>query len=211
MSDAQRKRLYQAIESRDANAVRSILAQSPEIREAPVVGNTWLEQAAGAHEIETVKVLLELGFSINAQSGREGSTPLMGAIESGDAAMTRYLLSCGADPNLSRPLIAAILQDDEAVGLELVQILVRAGADINTFFPWFGDPSKGFTPLGFAEVNQRMDIASYLRIAKNGQPTAQTASSLEQEEQYRVIQWYGVVFVCVVVGVVIAGLWMFCY
>jgi hypothetical protein len=168
MSDAKRTQVFHAIRARDVQTVHRILSEHPEIRDAPAVMNTWLEQAAKAGSTEMVQALLSLGFPINAVAGIEESTALTCAVDAGDVEMVRYLLDRGADPNLDRPLIAAISLRDEAIGLQIAQILVRAGADVNTQFPWFGDARRGYTPLAWAEANDRGDIAAYLRTAARG-------------------------------------------
>jgi hypothetical protein len=66
----------------------------------------------------------------------------------------------------------------------MVKLLVEHGADVNRFFPWFGDANSGFTPLTFAEAHGKTEIAEYLR-SKGAVPPAEKpqkpAMSLEDE------------------------------
>jgi uncharacterized protein len=105
--------------------------------------------------LEFVKQLVPLGADVNlAQKqgaagrgilGRVGATPLIAAASTSDVALVRTLLDLGADPKLmnadgTTPLLAAtgigLGAPEEAAGsepeaLEVVEILLKLGADVN--------------------------------------------------------------------------------
>jgi ankyrin repeat protein len=105
--------------------------------------------------LEFVKQLVALGAKVNlAQKqgvtgrgilARVGATPLIAAASTSDVALVRTLLDLGGDPKLTNadgttPLLAAtgvgVGAPEEAAGsedeaLEVVEILVKLGADVN--------------------------------------------------------------------------------
>jgi ankyrin repeat protein len=105
--------------------------------------------------LEFVKQLVALGADVNlAQKqgapgrgvlGRAGATPLIAAASTSDAPLVQALLDLGADPKLTNadgttPLLAAagvgVGAPEEAAGsepeaLEVVEILLKLGADVN--------------------------------------------------------------------------------
>ena len=96
--------------------------------------------------IDAAKFLLNHNADINAQN------PLTLAIMIKDRAAVDFLLAHGADVNnsyIQTPLCAAIKNSN--VALDLIQQLVRAGADVN----------KG-EPLGAAIEMNRPDIVSLI-------------------------------------------------
>jgi uncharacterized protein len=105
--------------------------------------------------LEFVKEMVVLGAKVNLQQKkgapgrgiltRVGATPLIGAASTSDVALVRTLLELGADPKLANadrttPLLAAagvgVGAPEEAAGsepeaLEVIEILVKLGADVN--------------------------------------------------------------------------------
>lgn len=144
--------------------------------------NNWLHEASQCGMISLINYLVKLGVDINSTAGLGGSTPLDQAIcadELNDRnQLIKYLLELGANPNISRSLIAALnpRRGDEDVSLELVRLLVEeGGADVNRVYDVYGDPNNTFTAVEWAEVFGRPKIAAYLRsqgaIDRPPQPT----------------------------------------
>ncbi len=110
------------------------------INEKDAAGNTPLHHAAGFGNLQTVKLLLEMGADPNAKNRRK-STPLHWAIR--DEAKVRLLLDKGAEINASQndgrtPLyLAASLGHGNAV----LRLLLDKGADPNLA------TANGNTPL----------------------------------------------------------------
>lgn len=91
--------------------------------------------------------------------------PLFAAIEELDAERVESLLRNGADPNEIkneflhvRPLHAAIVAMDEGGPTEIINLLVKYGADLDRTYPDIG----GGTPLLVALVNNLLHVARFL-------------------------------------------------
>lgn len=144
---------------------------------------SWLHFAASYGHLPLIEYLFGKGADINFAYGSEQWTPLDSAIAADEMPhrtdVVRFLLARGASPNISRALLAAInpRRGDEATSLELVRLLVEAGADVNREYDIYGDKNNTFTALEFAEMHGRSAIAAYLRSvgAKDRAPPAAPA------------------------------------
>jgi ankyrin repeat protein len=101
--------LVWAARTGDVAAIRRLAANGVNLDAAPVTPLrfvfpdfdhaqwTALQHAAGKHQVEAVRVLLEWGADPDAMT--DGGTPLLIAAGSKDPTMTRLLLDAGADVN----------------------------------------------------------------------------------------------------------------
>jgi ankyrin repeat protein len=81
--------------------------------------------------VETVRVLIEGGADINADTVRTG-TALQAACQSGDSDIVNLLIEVGAFVGAPRPLAPSPLQEAARNGhLEIVQLLLNKDADID--------------------------------------------------------------------------------
>ncbi|KAK5049042.1 hypothetical protein LTR84_005464 [Exophiala bonariae] len=119
-----------------------------------------------------VQKILDSGLNPNElrcidESGQQ-ITPLQRACQFPNADIVRVLLDAGADVNLClsnycSPLAIAIAHFDDRgnymdhVGIELVQLLLRAGANVN--------PAVGSSPLIEAAANAHLELVSVLLAA----------------------------------------------
>ena len=161
--DAVRK-VSAGIADGDVALVRRLLAECAELKDYSSIATiSWLHIAAHYGSIDMIRMLLELGLSVNKIDDKGGNTPLMQTIGAGHIDAARFLLSHGADPNVDRTLIGAINRESEDLALEFVKLLVEYGADVNRVFPWFDSDDVTFTPLTWAVANEKTAIADYLR------------------------------------------------
>lgn len=121
---------------------------------------TWLNIAVLSGDVATVKTLCDLGFDVNALSGKEQSSALGVAIDKNHYEIAVVLLSKGANPNLSRPLIGALNRDSTENKMAFVKLLVEHGCDVNRLYDLYGDASKGFTALDWTKDPE---VVAYLR------------------------------------------------
>ena len=122
---------------------------------------SWLGRPAGAGDIDTVAKMLQLGFNVDALSGKEESTALVRAVGNSHFELAKLLLSHNANPNLSRPIISALNARKPAKEqLKFVKLLVENGCEVNTIYALYGDMSRGFTALDWAKHE---DVVDYLK------------------------------------------------
>lgn len=188
-SASSRSPLADAVEKRDAAAIRALLADSA-IDAAQPDGTTALHWAARHDDLPTAKALLAARTNPNTQN-RYGVTPLSLACTNGSAAFVTLLLDAGADPNLALPGGETPLMTAARTGrLPAVQILLARGARVDarltaggqTALMWaaheghaavvdalikagadFRTPvDTGFTPLLFAARTGRGDVVHLL-------------------------------------------------
>jgi hypothetical protein len=91
----------------DRDAVSRIIASEPGVVDAVRANRPALiMRAAVAGRLDSVALLVELGFDVNALGRQDApveqpwETPLHHAASTGDVALARLLLSLGADPNV---------------------------------------------------------------------------------------------------------------
>jgi ankyrin repeat protein len=124
-------------------------------------GYSALGYAAPRGFYEIVNLLVERGANIDPTT-TGGCTPLLSACREGNLQITRLLLSHGADASAVMTddisvLYAAIDNDtDENIKLVIVELLVGAGADINT------KCADGSTPLHTAVAFSNTTVVQFL-------------------------------------------------
>ena len=124
------RRLADAAQRRDLDAVRALLAEGVEVDAAQADGATALAWAAHRDEAAMADLLLQAGADPNAANDL-GVTPLMLASVNGGAPMVERLLQAGADPNLARPAGGtALMMAARSGSVAVVRRLIAAGADV---------------------------------------------------------------------------------
>ena len=122
-----------------------------------------LIKAVEKNDLEKVETLLEKGEDPN-EYNEEGLFPLWRATANNNVAMTKLLLENGANVDQenktsSGNLTSLIFPSQEGY-LEIVQLLVEHGADVNY------NAFRGFTPIRIAARNGHLKIVKFL--AENG-------------------------------------------
>ena len=110
---------------------------------------TWIGQAVyRGCSLKVLDRLLESGCDVNE---RLEPRPLEIAVDKDRIDALRWLLQNGADPNLGRPIIGAINHSKSPeMQLQMLELLLNGGADINKAFLLFGDEQNSFTVLDWA-------------------------------------------------------------
>lgn len=119
--------LQMSINYRNIALARLALKLGADINSKDDLGNTTLMWAAGYGVKEIVELLLNQGADVNSQCA-EGSTALMNARSK---EIVQMLLAYGADPRIKDIYQNAALNYAVMRRHESVEILLKAGADIN--------------------------------------------------------------------------------
>jgi ankyrin repeat protein len=187
------RRLVEAVEKRDKEAVRSLLKQHADVNATQADGATALAWAAHWDDLETADLLIRAGAHVNAANDY-GVTPLSLACTNGSAAMVEKLLRAGANPNAVQlegetPLMTCARTGNAAA----VKLLIAHEARVNAQETWRGQTALmwavaerhpevvqalidrgaevdarskgGFTPLLFAAQQGDVDAAGILLAA----------------------------------------------
>lgn len=150
-----------AIKAGDADSAQRLLQEHPSIRDRINTLGSWLFAVAKTPHLNVAEMMIGLRMDVNLSVGVEQQTPLHCAIDFDQFEMTQFLLSRGANPNISRPIISAINCDPEERALTFLKLLVEHGADVNRTFVLFGKKDKLFTALDWA--SGKPTILKYLQ------------------------------------------------
>lgn len=127
--------------------------------------------------LDAIKALLTAGVDLN-RSAVSGKSPLVEALHTGPISLVRLLLEHGADPNegasggrrvsytepMAPPLVlvaayGAIYEFMDRHGVELVDLLICHGADVNGKVP---ANQYANSPLNHASANGKLDMVRLL-------------------------------------------------
>jgi len=150
--------LYAAVQSKHKPVVEYLLSKGASIDEKlGPLGLTAFYKASIDGSLDIAKVLVDAGADINMKS-TEGYTPLFVAVQNKHKPVVEYLISKGAriDEKNGQNNDTALHKACVTGSLEVVKILVDAGADINAV------NKQGETPNDFAVENNHQSIVDYL-------------------------------------------------
>ncbi|KAA8907990.1 ankyrin repeat-containing domain protein [Sphaerosporella brunnea] len=147
--------LQGAVFSGELEVVQALLDAGADVNAplawGPAGGKTALQEAA-RKDIELVHLLLSSGANVNAPAAENrlnGRTALQAAAEAGKVETVQLLLELGA--NVNAPGYPALsLAISSPVSLQLVPILLYAGAEVNPEF-------EGFSPLASAIMSKHYE------------------------------------------------------
>jgi ankyrin repeat protein len=156
--------LADAVQRRDAPAVRSLLKQRADVNAPQSDGATALHWAAYLEDAETTALLIRARARVDA-ANNYGVTPLALAAGNGNAAIIDQLLKAGADANRAvrageTPLMLAARSGKA----DAVKALLDAGAKIETKEAWNGQTAlmwaaaAGHGPVVHALIERGADI-----------------------------------------------------
>jgi hypothetical protein len=136
-------------------------------KRAKYSSETWLGQAVKNNcSIAVLESLLAAGCDPNGYliSPNE-SRPLEIAISKDRIEAIKWLLEHGADPNIGRPLVAAINHEKSSdLQIAMLTLLLDGGANINQTYSLFGDETKRFSVLDWAVLyGISQDVIGYLK------------------------------------------------
>jgi ankyrin repeat protein len=147
-----------AAESKNTDALKTLVKQRADVNAAQPDGTTALHWAAHWNDAEAVSLLLRAGANAKAVN-RYGATPLSEAVVSGNAAMIESLLNAGASPKTltSENGETVLMTAARAGNVDAVRLLLDRGADVNV-----KETYKGQTALMWAASESHPEVVKLL-------------------------------------------------
>jgi len=140
-----------------ADVAELLVAHGAKLEMRGYEARTPLHQAAMQHRIDVAKYLLGRGANIEARD-EAGRTPLLLSLDQPTASIdvTALLIQHGARVNARSSDGNSAIHLAVGRGVEFVELLLDAGADINTPDHW------QFTPLHRAAMSNNLTMVTYL-------------------------------------------------
>lgn len=154
------KEIRLAIRNGDIRSLSDLLESHPDQINTVTPFGTWLHLASRVGNLDVVKRLVEFGADVNKVAGTFETGPLTTAISSGHIEVVRYLLSIGAEFDLTEPFRNPLFVAINDGNLELVKLLVEQGMDIT--IKYTGENMKDMDALGLAQKRGELEIAEFL-------------------------------------------------
>ena len=131
----------------------------------PSSWNSPLIMAASRGHVDCCRLLLDKGADPNAYGmfGGTRHTALQSSVRGGHVEAVKFFLERGIGPNEKQGSTSALHRACRWNHMEIVKILVAAGADITSRQEWSGN-----TPYQFAVKYEHNDIAAYLKPMVEG-------------------------------------------
>ncbi len=155
-SPASDRGLVDAVQQRDFETARGLLAAGGDVNAPQGDGATALAWAAHWDEVDLSSKLIAAGADVGAANDL-GVTPLMLAAANGSLPLVELLLAAGAAPDAARPRgDTALMFAAQAGSLEVVRRLAAAGANPNA------TTAGGHTALMWAAAEAHAGVAQAL-------------------------------------------------
>ncbi len=150
------RRLVDAVQQRDFETARGLLAAGSDVNVPQGDGATAVAWAAHWDEVDLASKLIRAGADVGAANDL-GVTPLMLAAFNGSLPLVELLLAAGAAPDAARPTgDTALMFAARAGSVEVVRRLAAAGANPNA------TTAGGHTALMWAAAETHANVAQAL-------------------------------------------------
>lgn len=164
------KEIRTAIKNSEIEKVVEIFTANPNLINMETPFGTWLHVAASRGELAIVKKLIEFRANVNMLGGVYGGGALNEAASAGHMDIVRYLLSCGANLDVSapekNPLFGAISNGHA----DIAKLLIESGID--TEVRYNGESMREMDALSFAKEYKQEEVAVLLEKQKGQRVTA---------------------------------------
>ncbi|WP_371367081.1 hypothetical protein SRRS_11870 [Sporomusa rhizae] len=154
------KEILTAVEAGDLEKVDKLIGSDKErLNFTTSVFGTWLHIAAKRGKLNIVKYLIKSGMDVNRRGGISDSYAINQAITYGHIEIVKYLLSCGAEMDVSDPVRNPLFDAITDGHVDIVKLLIDTGIDIYVKY------DNGRDALAYAIERGQNEIADLLRIA----------------------------------------------
>jgi ankyrin repeat protein len=109
---------------------RLLIGKQTKIDATDAQGNSALNYACFAGQIDCARALLDAGANVNL-TNKEGRTPLINAVRAGSTDLVTLLLAHHADVNANASLAPALVWAVDRNQIAIMKLLLDAGADVN--------------------------------------------------------------------------------
>ncbi|MGG0277496.1 suppressor of fused domain protein [Bacillus rhizoplanae] len=171
------KEIRSAIKKSDIERVVELIGSNDELLNMMTPFGTWLHVAASKGELDIVKKLIELGLNVNRLGGVYGGGALNEAASAGHIQVVRYLLSCGADMDVSEPERNPLFGAISNGHVDIAKLLIES--DIDTDVKYSGESMKDMDALNFAREQGQEEIVKLL-----AGPTTATETSHDNQDHH---------------------------
>ncbi len=154
------KEIRVALRNEDIDHLSSLLASDPNRVNMVTPFGTWLHVASRIGNLDVVKKLVEAGADINISAGTFETGSLKTAVSAGHLCVVEYLLSLGAEMDLSEPFKNPLFSAIYIGRLDIVEKLVHHGID--TTVRYTGENMKDMDALAYARSMEQSKIAEFL-------------------------------------------------
>jgi ankyrin repeat protein len=153
--------LLSALERGDVEEFGELVGGDDSLLRMSTPFGSWLHVAASEGQLRMVKYLIQRGLDVNAYGGTLGGAVLNAAASGGHADVVEFLLSTGANLDVSEPernpLFGAIYVGNK----DIVRLLLEAGIDAS--IKYSGESMKDMDAVAFAQERGRIDLAEVIR------------------------------------------------
>jgi ankyrin repeat protein len=150
-------RLVEAVQQREKQAVRALLAEHADVNAAQGDGATALHWAVHWDDRETADLLIRAGANVNAANDY-GVTALSLACANQNVALVERLLDAGANPNAAQETGETVLMTCARTGtVGGVKALLERGAEANST-----DSKRGQTAVMWAAAGKHPEVTRLL-------------------------------------------------
>ncbi|MBU7592616.1 suppressor of fused domain protein [Metabacillus halosaccharovorans] len=171
------KDIRSAIKKSDINKVVELIGSNAELLNMNTPFGSWLHVAASRGELAIVKKLIELGANVNMLGGVYGGGALNEAASAGHYDTVSYLLSCGADMDVSEPERNPLFGAISNGHADIAKLLIESGIDIHVKYT--GKSMREMDALAFAKENDRKEIIELLENQNRLSKTARNNNNVE--------------------------------
>lgn len=163
------KEIRTALRNEDIDRISSLLRSDPARVNTVTPFGTWLHIASRVGNVDVVKELVKLGADINTPAGTFETGPLTTAVSAGHLGVVDFLLSLGAEMDLSEPYRNPLFGAIHIGRIDVVKSLLQNGID--TTVKYTGENMEDMDALAYAKSLGQLAVAEFLTKWRQENPS----------------------------------------